>query len=113
MEENQAGGQTTGCPWIEGSWDAGDRLRKGYRGGGSHVSAQSQATGDLERRVASQRRAGISWQECTPAKQTRCLADRGAGTQDRTAGDGTRLFKKSDAAFQGATSARRRTWRGK
>ena len=54
----------------------------------------------------------LSWQECTPAKQTRCRADRGAGTQDRTAGDGTRFFKKSVAAFQGATSASRRQWRG-
>ncbi len=31
---------------------------------------------DLERRVASEGRAGVSWQECTPANQTRCRADR-------------------------------------
>src|SRR5438105_8111886 len=31
--------------------------------------------------------------------------------QDRTAGNGNRFFKKSVAAFQGATPASRRQWR--
>ena len=38
--------------------------------------------------------------------------DRRAGAQDRPADDGERLFKKSLAAFQGASPAGRRQWRG-
>jgi transposase-like protein len=34
-----------------------------------------------------------------------------AGTQNRTTGDGDRLFKKSLAAFQGASPAHHRQWR--
>jgi hypothetical protein len=46
------------------------RLRKRYGGGGSRVSAQSQAVGDLEKRVAREGRPGLSWQGCAAPNQT-------------------------------------------
>src|SRR5512133_3946950 len=78
----------------------GNAVRDFYASLEGPVVVGIEATGAmqfLERRVASERRASVSGQECTPAKPTRCRADRGAGTQDRTAGDGTRFFKKSVA----------------
>src|SRR5216683_384843 len=110
MEENNACAPTIIFPRIEDCCDARDRLGKEYGRGGAHVSAQSQTARGLERGVASERRAGVSWQGCSAAAETGCRADCRAGTQDRTADDGTRFFKKSLATFQGTTAASRRQW---
>src|SRR5713226_6356594 len=109
MEENNACAPTRIFPRIEDCCDARDRLGKEYGRGGAHVSAQSQTARGLERRVARERRAGVSWQGCSAAAETGCRADCRAGTQDRTADDGTRFFKKSLATFQGTTPASRST----
>src|SRR5690242_1397501 len=55
--------------------------------------------------------AGVSWAGCTIPTESGCAANPRAGTQNRTTGDGDRLFKKSLAAFQGASPAYRRQWR--
>src|SRR5260370_31520921 len=71
MEENNACAPTRIFPRIEDCCDARDRLGKEYGGGGAHVSGQSQTARGLERRVASERRDGISWQGCSSAAETR------------------------------------------
>src|SRR6266852_2597476 len=110
MEENNACAPTRIFPRIEDNCDARDGLGKEHGRGGAHVSAQSQTARGLERGVASERRAGVSWQGCSAAAETGCRADCRAGTQDRPADDGTRFFKKSLATFQGTTPASRRQW---
>src|SRR6266581_962807 len=69
MEENNACAPTGVFPRIEDCCDARDGLGKEYGRGGAHVSAQSQTARGLERRVASERRAGVSWQGCSPAAE--------------------------------------------
>src|SRR6266853_1168202 len=100
MEENNACAPTRVFPRIEDCCDARDGLGKEYGRGGAHVSGQSQTARGLERRVASERRAGVSWQGCSPAAETGCRADCRAGTQDRTADDGARFFKKALRRFR-------------
>src|SRR5262249_51863556 len=78
---------------------------------GSQLSAQSQTARGLERRGASERGAGVSWDRYSPTSETGCGAGCRAGAQDRAGGDGDRFFKKSLAAFQGASPAHRRQWR--
>jgi hypothetical protein len=55
--------------------------------------------------------AGVSWSCCTIPSESGWAANPRAGTQNRTTGDGDRLFKKSLAAFQGASPAHHRPWR--
>src|SRR6516162_6089799 len=95
MEEDHAGAPTRVFPRIKNYRDARDRFWKEYGGGSACLSDQSQAGGRLEKRVASQRRAGVSWQGVAAAGETRCGTNRRTGTQDRTAGDGDRVSKKN------------------
>src|SRR6516165_11472218 len=111
MEENNARAPTTVSPRIKDHHDARARLGKKYGRGGAHVSAESQTVGDVEGRVARERRARISRSRRASTSQAGCRADSGAGAQNRPASHGDRFFKKSLAAFQGASPARRRQWR--
>src|SRR6266851_1569900 len=111
MEENNGDAPTAIFPRIENRDDARVGCRKECVACGPRVSAQSEAAGSLESRVASQRGAGISWSGCAPAAEVGCRTDCPAGTEDRTADDGDRFFKKSLAGFQGTSSASRRQWR--
>src|SRR5215469_14758235 len=58
--ESNADAPTTIFPGFEGCHDAGDRLRKEHGGGSPYVSGQSQAAGDVEKRVAGEGRTGVS-----------------------------------------------------
>src|ERR1700722_18253963 len=109
MEENNAGAPTRIFPRTEDGCDARDRLRKRYGGGGSHVSAESQAVGDLEKRVARQRRPGFSGQGCAAAKQNSMPIGSLSWNVRAASRRWKSIFlKKGVAAFQKTSSASRR-----
>src|ERR1700751_2631040 len=111
MEESNVCAPTTVSPRIENRNDARAGLWEKRRGGGAHLPSKSETAGDMAWGVARPRgTAGVSWACSTIPTESRCAANPRAGTQNRTTGDGDRLFKKSLAAFQGASPAYRRQW---
>src|SRR5215469_2522007 len=110
MEENNVCAPTTVSPRVEDCHYARAGLWQEHSGSGARLSGKSQSTDDLARRMARQRRAGVSRTLGSSASEAGRRAHPGAGAQDRTDDDGDRLFKKSLATFQGASAASYRQW---